>query len=195
MWLVLAAPASFFSLESASHLAVASVSHFFMKLVAAAPASFLSAESLLHVANALVVASESTAARIMVFIIVSSDFCRSRTGSFSCRLLDPTMLYGQKAAAFSQRAPYPPWHRARKSSRAARAAAPDSCGCSGIARGPAAPPGRRAVAARPHRRRVRAPDYYGTVTGDAPGQSRLRAKSPRPAPRSASSDGRRRPTA
>src|SRR5207247_3504853 len=78
MWLALAAPASFFSLESASHLALASDSHFFMWLVSAAPASFLSAESLLQVANALVVASESTAARMRVFISVSSDFCRCR---------------------------------------------------------------------------------------------------------------------
>src|SRR6187397_1381092 len=44
--LVLAAPASFFSVAWASHealaLAPASVSHFFMKLVLAAPASFFS---------------------------------------------------------------------------------------------------------------------------------------------------------
>src|SRR5579872_6401125 len=89
MWLVLAAPASFFSFESASHLAVASVSHFFMKLLAAAPASFLSAESLLHVANALVVASASTAARMRVFIVASSDIrCQEQDRSFA----GPTIL-------------------------------------------------------------------------------------------------------
>src|SRR5436190_13269589 len=99
MWLALAAPASFFSFESASHLALASDSHFFMWLVSAAPASFLSAESLLHVANALVVASESTAARIRVLIVVSSDLPVPSTGSSSRRPINPTMLCGQKAAA------------------------------------------------------------------------------------------------
>jgi hypothetical protein len=48
MWLVFAAPASFFATESASHDAFASVSHFFMKDVSAAPASFFSAAWLLQ---------------------------------------------------------------------------------------------------------------------------------------------------
>src|SRR4051812_17074715 len=153
MWLALAAPASFFSFESASHLALASFSHFFMWLLAAAPASFLSAESLLHVANALVMASESTAARMRVFIVASSDLPVPRTGSSFRRRNNPTMFCGQKAALFNRRAPYPPSHRGRKSSYAAAAAAPDSCGCSEIVRGPAEPPERRAADAQPHRRR------------------------------------------
>src|SRR5689334_10021332 len=52
MWLVFAAPASFFSLESASQAVPASFSHLVMKLFRAAPASFLSAASDLQVANA-----------------------------------------------------------------------------------------------------------------------------------------------
>jgi len=46
--LVFAAPLSF-SVAAASQAAVASVSHFFMKLVFAAPANFLSADSLVLV--------------------------------------------------------------------------------------------------------------------------------------------------
>src|SRR5882672_4139951 len=68
MWLVLAAPASFLSAESASQDFLASDSHFVMKLLSAAPASFLSVASLLQVANALVAASESAAARTNVFM-------------------------------------------------------------------------------------------------------------------------------
>ena len=52
MWLVFAAPARFFCLESDSQVVVASRSHFVMKLLRAAPASFLSAASDLQVANA-----------------------------------------------------------------------------------------------------------------------------------------------
>jgi hypothetical protein len=51
MWLFFAAPASFFSLESASQVVVASLSHFVMKLLSAAPANFLSAASDLQVAK------------------------------------------------------------------------------------------------------------------------------------------------
>src|SRR5581483_7425340 len=77
-----AAPASFFSAADLSHVAFASVSHFFMKLVIAAPASFFSPASTLHeAAKALLAASESAAAKIMVFIGVSS--CPKRAESFS----------------------------------------------------------------------------------------------------------------
>ena len=46
---VLAAPASFLAVLSASHAFEASDSHFFIKLFSAAPANFLSVACVLHV--------------------------------------------------------------------------------------------------------------------------------------------------
>src|SRR3954468_2916314 len=144
MWLALAAPASFFSFESASHLALASVSHFFMWLLSAAPASFLSAESLLQVANAVVAASESTAARMMVFMSVTPDCAVAKNQDRSWQAQRSYDGLWSKSGGFSRRRPYQPSRYARKSSRAATAAAQGFCGCSGTARAPAAPRARRA---------------------------------------------------
>src|ERR1700742_3176332 len=77
MWLVLAAPASFFAVESAAQAVLASFSHFVMKLLSAAPASFLLSASPLHVANALVVINDSDTARTMVFMLSSGDRWRA----------------------------------------------------------------------------------------------------------------------
>src|ERR1035437_7390655 len=74
MWLVFAAPDNFFATESASHVFVASVSHFFMWLVRAAPATFFASESALHESADALPANtmESAAASMMAFFIVSS---------------------------------------------------------------------------------------------------------------------------
>jgi hypothetical protein len=65
----LAAPDSFFAVESFSHFALASVSHFVMKLVIAAPDSFFVPASTLHdAAKALLATSEKAAARIIDFM-------------------------------------------------------------------------------------------------------------------------------
>src|SRR6201997_5880025 len=69
MWLVFAAPARFFCLESASQVVVASRSHFVMKLLRAAPASFLSAASDLQVANAAADEIRQTASAKAIFFI------------------------------------------------------------------------------------------------------------------------------
>ena len=60
-------PASFFDLPSASHVAAASCSHFFMKLSSAAPASFFSPAWPLHVSEAL----SPTASAIHFFMWLS----------------------------------------------------------------------------------------------------------------------------
>src|SRR5262249_15999953 len=78
IWLVFAAPARFFCLESASQVVVASFSHFVMKLLSAAPASFLSAASDLQVANAGADETRQTASANTIFFIVSSLEDRDR---------------------------------------------------------------------------------------------------------------------
>jgi hypothetical protein len=70
MKLFFAAPASFFSAEAASQVAVASDSHFFRKLVLAAPASFFSwAVAVQVAANALAEANARIRAAATAFIV------------------------------------------------------------------------------------------------------------------------------
>src|ERR1700745_1523775 len=85
MWLVFAAPARFFCLESASQVVVASRSHFVMKLLRAAPASFLSAASDLQVANAGADEIRQTASAKAIFFMAflhSSALWTEREGNF-----------------------------------------------------------------------------------------------------------------
>jgi hypothetical protein len=77
MWLVFAAPASFFAAESASQAAVTSFSHFVMWLVRAAPDSFFASESALHdSADALPAKTSDRAAARTIDFIVASDCCQ-----------------------------------------------------------------------------------------------------------------------
>src|SRR5262249_54211106 len=78
IWLVFAAPARFFCLESASQVVAASFSHLVMKLLSAAPASFLSAASDLQVANAGADETRQMASANAIFLIVSSLEDRDR---------------------------------------------------------------------------------------------------------------------
>jgi hypothetical protein len=86
MWLVFAAPESFFAAESASHFAVASLSHFFMWLVLAAPDSFFASESALHErADALPAKKSERATARTIDFIASSDCCQLRQTEFTGR--------------------------------------------------------------------------------------------------------------
>jgi hypothetical protein len=64
-----------------------------MKLVSAAPASFLSAASDLHDANALVAASESAAAKMMVFMAFPQ--CRVMRRAVAPRASQPSFYQFQ----------------------------------------------------------------------------------------------------